>query len=62
MSILSKIKTGVLIDSGKKNRLTDLPIKKPIVIVDYNNTMGCVLLVFLSPIAPNTEESKGTAK
>ena len=54
--MLSKIKTGVLIDSGKKNRLTDLPIKKPIVIVDYNNTMGCVLSVFLSPIAPNTEE------
>ena len=62
MSMLSKIKTSFLTDSGKKNRSTDLPIKKPIVIVDYNNTMGCVLSVFLSPVDVNMEESKGTTK
>ena len=42
VSMLSTVHTGDPIDGGKKNRLTDLPIKKPNMIVDYNNTMGGV--------------------
>ena len=54
VSMLSTVHTGDLIDSRKKNRLTDQPIKKPNVIVDYNNTMGgvdtlsCVLIPYSS--------------
>ena len=39
VSMLSTVHTDDLIDGRKKNRLTDLPIKKPNVTVDYNNTM-----------------------
>ena len=42
VNMLSTVHTGDPIDGGKKNRLTDLPIKKPNMIVDYNNTMGGV--------------------
>ena len=42
VSMLSTVHTSDLIASGKKNRLTDQPIKKPSVIVDFNNTMGGV--------------------
>ena len=40
VSMLSTVHTSDLIASGKKNRLTVQPIKKPGVIVDFNNTMG----------------------
>ena len=42
VSMLSTVHTGELIDSGKVNRSTKLPVMKPDVIVDYNKTMGGV--------------------
>ena len=40
--MLSTIHTGMLINSGKKTRITGEEIRKPDVIVNYNSTMGGV--------------------
>ena len=42
VSMLSTIHTGMLINSGKKTRITGEEIRKPDVIVNYNSTMGGV--------------------
>ena len=41
-SMLTTIHTGMLIDSGKKNRITGEEVRKPDVIVNYNSTIGSV--------------------
>ena len=45
VSTLSTIHTNILVDSGKTNRKTNEPFRKPEVIIDYNKTMGAVDLV-----------------
>lgn len=45
VSMLSTIHTGEMKDTTKRDRKTNLVIKKPDVIVDYNTTMGGVDLL-----------------
>ena len=43
--MLSTVDASILVDSGKINRETNEPIRKPEVIVNYYKTMGGVDLV-----------------
>ena len=56
VSMLSTIHTTILVDSGKTNRVTNEPIRKPEVIVDYNKTMGGVDLVSRDIIPYNSQK------